>query len=132
MPATVTFNALPGTEQWSANITYVSPAAIIIEGVATYTIKLALNETGNNLKVGLTANIVVPAATKENVLAIPRRAVTIRDQQEYVSVVAHDETIIEKPITTGLVSSDGTVEVTAGLSRGEKVVINPGQLEAKP
>lgn len=128
MPATINFDAVSPRESWTATVTHLSPAATVIEGISTYTIKLTLSEAAQNLKPGLTATITVHAATAENVLAIPRRAITTRDRQEYVSVMAPDGTISEKLITTGLTGSDGTVAVLNGLAAGERVVINPAQL----
>lgn len=132
MPATITFDALSETQEWSATITYLSPAARIIEGMATYICKMVLTGDVNNLKPGLTATITVHAAAKNNVFAIPRRAIKTYDRQEFVSVIAKDGTISEKKITTGLVGSAGAVEVTSGLSLGDQVVINPGELPDEP
>ncbi len=128
LPATITFDALPSTEQWTGTVSYISPAAEITDGIPLYKVKLTLTEPIGSLRPGLTANITVHAATRENVLAIPRRAITIRGEEEFVSVLTNDEEIIEKKVTTGLLGSDGSVEIRTGLEKGERVVINPGDI----
>lgn len=131
MPATITFDAIPTTQDWRGEVTYLAPAATVIEGIPTYTIKLHLTGETQLLKPGLSANITVHAAQKDTVLAIPRRAITVRDKQEFVFIISKTGSIHEKEITTGLIGSNGSVEVTSGLSPNELIIVNPSQLEEK-
>ncbi len=121
MAATVTFDAYPDTEQWRATVVRIAPAAVIVEGVPTFAVTLELPISDQRLKPGLTADIVVHAQKKEGVLAIPRRAVTSRDGQETVRVLQTDGSFTERAVVTGLVGSDGAVEITSGVSEGEQV-----------
>lgn len=128
LPATVTFDALGNTDRWSATVTYVAKSATFIEGLSTYTIKLALTEDTARLRAGLTANITIHAAAISNVLAVPRRAVTARNGEEFVYILQSDQKYVERPIATGLIGSDGTVEVSSGLAVNDLVVLNPSEL----
>ena len=130
LPATVTFDALPTTQQWTATISFVAPAANVEEGVSNYTIKLALTGTISELPPGLSANITVHAAQVENALAIPRRAIIVRDTRETVLILNDDGTTREQTVETGLIGSDGTVEIKAGVQPGNRVVVNPSELES--
>jgi len=121
--ATVTFDAKPPTETWEATIIRVAPAASFIEGVPTYETTLQLIGDRDQLKPGLTANITVHADTHHNVIAIPRRAIIRHGQEQFVRLLGTDGYLGEHPVTTGLVGSDGSIEVTGGLSGGEQVVI---------
>lgn len=121
MEASITFDAYQDSERWLAKVTRVAPAAVIVEGVPTFEVTLELEASDERFKPGLTANIVVHAQEKQGVLAIPRRAVTSRDGQETVRVRQSDGTFTERSVTTGLVGSDGTIEITSGLSEGEQV-----------
>jgi len=124
MTATITFDALPPQEQWTATLAEISPAAAIVEGVPTYEITLLIDNIDQRFRPGLTANITVHADTRSNVIAIPRRAVATRGGQQYVRVLHESGDIDEYSITTGLAGSTGTIEVISGLSEGDKVVID--------
>jgi len=39
-----------------------------------------------------------------------------------------NDAIVDPPIVTGLLGSDGTAEVKEGLSAGDIVIINPGEI----
>ena len=122
--ATLTFDAFPITREWPATVTTTAPAAEIIAGVPTYEITLAVSGDASELKPGLTANVSVHTAEKPDVIAIPRRAVIIRGTEEFVRLLGENNDITEQPITTGLLGSDGFIEVTSGLSGNEVVIID--------
>ncbi len=119
MNASITFDALPAVEEMPATVTSIYPAAKEIEGVPTFHVTLTLNDQLPQLRSGLTTNITVHAASKDNVLAIPRRAVIKKDNKEYVRKQSDKKTSEEVEITTGLVGSDGLVEVTSGVQEGD-------------
>jgi len=122
LPATVTFDAFSLTNQWSATISRTAPAAKIIEGVPTYQITLQLDNSDQRLKAGLTANITVHADFRAGVFAIPRRAVISRGTEQFVRLLSSDGQITEQAITTGLIGSDGAIEVVSGLSARDQVI----------
>ncbi len=130
MDATVTFDALPSTESWEAHISYISPGAEIIEGVPTYKVKVLINNPDSRLRPGLTTNITVHAAKKDNVIAVPRRAIISKDDKEFVRIQTAPDKVEEREVKTGLVGSDGKVEVLSGLSGGEQVITK--QEDIKP
>ncbi len=127
-PATITFDAFPSDEEWSAEVMAIAPAAIVLDGIPTYEVTLQLTALSEKFKPGLTTNIVVHAARRSNVLAIPSRAIINKDDQKIVRVQVNPETAVEQTIKTGLTGSDGWVEVRQGLSGSEKIVI--GQPES--
>lgn len=125
MKATITFDALPQTDMWEATVIETAPAADIIEGVPTYKVTLQLDDANDSrLRPGLTANIVVHAAERPNVVSIPRRAVIIRDSSEFVRVLHNDNQVEEVTVSTGLAGSDGSIEITSGINEGDNVVIS--------
>ena len=120
--ATITFDALPSTQSWSATVNKVASSATIVEGVPTYEVTLLMNTINEQHKAGLTANVTVHTSHRENVIAIPRRAVLTRDSNQYVRV--WDGVVeTEQEVATGLTGSDGLVEITSGLSEGAEVII---------
>lgn len=124
MSATVVFDALPDMGELAAGVVGIAPAARIIEGVPTYQVTLRLTHVPAELKPGLTADITVHADRRENVLIVPRRAVTVRDGKEIVQVRSADGNVTEATVVTGLVGSDGHVEIVEGLAAGQVVVVS--------
>ncbi len=122
MSADTTLDALPSQDPITTSIAAIDPAATVIQGVPTFKITLSLTNTPSTLRPGLTANIVVHVAKKENVLGIPRRAIITKNGEEYVKVQKADKSEEERKVTTGLAGSDGTIEITSGLAEGEIVV----------
>lgn len=122
--AQVTFDAFGSARVFEAEIVSVSPAAKIVEGVPTFEVKLEL--VGEDLRPGLTANVTVQAAEKKDVIAVPRRAVITREGREFVRLREMDKER-EVEVKTGLLGSDGRVEIVSGLSGGEEVVVGNSQ-----
>lgn len=124
METEMTFDALPGIEgDILGKVSYIAPAAEIIEGVPTYTVKIAVESAIDGLKPGLTTNVTVHARQVDNVLAVPRRAIIERDGQALVRI-KENEDIREVPVRIGLIGSDGLAEIMGPLTEGMIVVIS--------
>ncbi|MFH1354492.1 MAG: efflux RND transporter periplasmic adaptor subunit [bacterium] len=123
LSATVTLDAYPNADSLTATVTKIAPAAVIIEGVPTYKTTLRLNSPADDLKPGLTANVNVHADQRDSVIAVPRRAVIQRDDRQIVRVLGEDSRVAEREVVTGLLGSDGTIEIVSGLSENESVII---------
>lgn len=122
MPATITLDTYESTETWPASVASIDPAAELVEGVPTYRMILRLDSSDARLRPGLTAQVAVHTANKQGVLVLPRRAITRDGARTYVQVLRPDGTIEERTVTTGLTSTDGRVEITSGLTSGDRVV----------
>jgi len=121
--ATVTFDAYGDEIFFEAGVGAVDPAETMIEGVATYKTTLYLNREDSRVKPGMTANIDIVTGRRENVLFIPARAISAEDGQSRVRVLV-GENAEKRSLRTGLRGSDGNVEVTEGLSEGDKVILS--------
>ncbi len=86
----------------------------------TFTIQSG--DEGRIIEVGTMGTMKLVLARKEGVLNIPKGAVHTADGKFYVYVLGENNMREIKWIETGLYGDD-TVEVTAGLARGEKVVL---------
>lgn len=120
-PASITFDAYGKDFIAMASVSSVDPAATVIDGVPTYRTVLQFSNPDNRIKPGMTTNITIKGEEKQNVLAVPQRAVSSKDGAKYVRIL-DGKNIVEKEIVTGLRGSDGNVEVVSGLSEGDKVV----------
>lgn len=85
--------------------------------------RLEVPNPEGKLRIGMTTQDTIKIAHKDDVLTIPVSAIVERNGKNYVKVQGSDNLIVEKVITTGL--SDGiNIEVTSGLTEGEKVVLS--------
>ncbi|MDA1168733.1 MAG: efflux RND transporter periplasmic adaptor subunit [bacterium] len=122
MNASITFDALSSNQTINAIVAQIYPTALLLDGVPTFRVLLHTTDTSLPLRGGITANIVVHAEKKDDVIAIPRRAIITKSDKQFVRIQRDDLELQEVEITTGVVGSDGLVEVTSGLSEGDKVV----------
>lgn len=77
-------------------------------------------ENDGNIKLGMSASCTIIIEKAENVIAVPIEAVQTSDNKKYVVVVKDDGTTENVNIETGI-SNDSYVEITSGLSGGEKI-----------
>jgi multidrug efflux pump subunit AcrA (membrane-fusion protein) len=120
--ADVTLDSYGTDTVFKAAVSFINPAEDIIDGVATYRIKLQFAAADDRVKSGMTANVTIKGERKDGVIAIPQRAVISKNGGKYVRV-QEGETVVEKQVETGLRGSDGNVEITQGLSEGEKIIV---------
>jgi len=121
--ASLTFDALPADQIFEATVTEIDPASTVIQDVVDYRIKLKLNNNDPTIKPGMSANIDIRTAEKDNVLMIPQRAVkTDTKNKKTVDILQADNIIKTVSIEAGLQGDDGMVEVTKGLKAGDKIV----------
>jgi Cu(I)/Ag(I) efflux system membrane fusion protein len=92
--------------------------------VPTYRTVLLFSTIDPRIKSGMTANLTIHGDSRENVLAVPQRAVIIRDGQNIVEKVIDGKTV-DTPVETGLRGSEGTIEILSGLNEGDQVVASP-------
>ncbi|MEK7613997.1 MAG: efflux RND transporter periplasmic adaptor subunit [Patescibacteria group bacterium] len=121
-PAVVTLDAYGTSVEFPASVVAVDPAETVRDGVSTYRALLAFNEDDERVRAGMTANIVITALTKDNVLMIPVGAVKKEGGVQTV-LVKEGDAKVQKTVTTGVTSSFGDVEIVSGLSAGDVVIL---------
>lgn len=97
----------------------------------TFSIKILLNNSRQQLLPGMLANIKINPGITENAITIPATAV-VRDADDitYVYVVNAQNKAIRKRIIAGHITGKEEIIVTNGLQEGEKVV-TAGQTRLK-
>lgn len=120
--AEVTLDAYTDDIVFNANVVRLDPAETVIDGVATYTVILQFMERDDRIKSGMTADVLIGGERRENVIAVPQRAVITRDGEKFVQVIEGDH-VVDKPVKTGFRGSDGNIEIVEGVTEGDKVVI---------
>ena len=139
--AAVTLDAYGSDVLFSALVMAIDPAETIVEGVSTYKTTLAFTETDERIKPGMTANIDILTAEKDDVIAIPQRAVITKDDVKTVRLLksAADpkapnktiEILETAEVETGLRGSLGDVEIISGVEEGDKVVVYIKESDSK-
>lgn len=118
-----TLDAYGSDIDFPAHVISVDPAETVLEGVPTYKVTLMFDHPDVRIRSGMTANLDILTHESAGVLEIPYRAIVDTDGAKSVRVVSADgKTYSSVPVTVGLKGSDGTIEITSGLSAGEKVV----------
>lgn len=122
--ARTTLDAYGDSVTFDTSVIKIDPSATVIDGVPTYKVTLKFTNADDRIRSGMTANLDIQTNQKDNVLVIPSRVVTTRDDGKYVSVLnPNDEVeLLDKKVVTGLRGSDGNIEIVSGLSEGDKVV----------
>ncbi len=122
--AEVSLDALPSSEKLSAIVSKIEPASTVIQDVVYYKIKLQFNQSDARLKVGMSTDVNINTAEKDNVIMIPMRAVKNDGGNDYVEILNADGITTKKvDVKIGMNGDDGMVEVASGLTGGENVVI---------
>jgi HlyD family secretion protein len=76
-PATFTVDAYPGTA-FHGTVAQVRNAPITVQNVVTYDVVIAVDNSGLELKPGMTANVSITTARRDDVLRLPMRALRFR------------------------------------------------------
>jgi len=121
--ATVTLDALPG-RTFNAVVAAVTPSGTTQQGVVVYPIVFTLDQAGQTVPAGASANITVTTALTPNVLAVPSRYVHRVGANNVVDVLQNNKRV-SKPVTTGATNGQLT-EIRTGLVAGD-VAIPPQQ-----
>lgn len=100
----------------------INPAEELIEGVVYYEVTIDFEEVPEGLKPGMTADLEIQTDLKENVIVVPEGVLEKKDGKDVVKIFK-DGQIEEREVKVGLRGSNDLVEITAGLSEGESVII---------
>lgn len=121
--AKITLDAYGEDVIFDARVIEVEPAETIIEGVSTYKVTLQFVREDNRIRSGMTANIDILTAQKENILAVPQRAIISKNGKEkFVKIINENGDIREAQVETGIRGSNGEIEIISGLSEGDMVI----------
>lgn len=104
---------------YTGTITNINNAGTYSSSGTTFSATIEFENDGE-VKIGMSASCTIVLEKAENCIAIPINAVQTSEEQKYVVVVNDDGTTKNVDIQTGI-SNDSYVQVTEGLSGGEKI-----------
>lgn len=124
MPAEIRIGALPG-DTIPGRLSKIWLEAEKKENASVFPIEISISNLKKvTLRAGYSANADVIIQKKVNVLYVPERVVTFRNDSSFVKVALADNKSEERAIKTGL-SDAINIEVLAGLNEGDKVLEKP-------
>jgi RND family efflux transporter MFP subunit len=109
-------------QTFEGKVLSVDPAEKIVDNVVYYETTIEFPSQPAGIRSGMTADITVEAAKKENVLRIPKNIIEEVDGKKMVEVVVGKK-IEKREIETGFEGND-YYEVISGLSEGDQVVVS--------
>lgn len=118
--STVTIPALSNKEL-PAHVVAVDEVGASSSSVVQYTVTVALDRNDAELKPGMTANVSIVTAERDNVLTVPSSAVTGSGSNATVKVVDAKGNQTVTRVVAGLVG-DSTTEIDSGLKAGQTIV----------
>ncbi len=116
------------TNVCSGELTFVDNAVDTTTG--TIQLKGTFGNTDNMLWPGQYVQVSLKLSELSHAIMIPSQAIQVGQDGQYVYVVKEDQTVEQRPITTGI-DHNGMTVVQAGLKTGETVVTD-GQLRLAP
>jgi macrolide-specific efflux system membrane fusion protein len=119
--AIITLDAFPN-EQMQAKVTKISHEGTLVTDVVVYNVMVEPLKVPSHWASGMTANVEFIIVSKPNVLTLPNAALKQRDGNKFVLVLSGNK---PEPRTIETGATDGKkVEVTAGLTEGDKVIVS--------
>jgi len=154
-PVTFTVDSYP-ERRFQGKVIQIRNSPIITQNVVTYVVVVGVDNKDLNLKPGMTANVAIETARKENVLKIPSAALRFKPKVEKetqgaktrpagtgspkmrkeagqkVYMLDKEKKAVPVPIKTGI-SNDGQVELVEGnLRENDEVIIEQASSQKKP
>lgn len=116
----ITFDAFGPDKKFKGKISEIEPAETEISGVIYYKVTTMFAGDSEIIKPGMTANLDIMTARRDDVIMIPFQALKEKDGQKYVQVL-EDEIARDVFVEVGL-RGDIDLEILNGLKEGQKVV----------
>ncbi|MBN1326095.1 efflux RND transporter periplasmic adaptor subunit [Candidatus Falkowbacteria bacterium] len=122
-PVEITLDAYGSDSVFTGKVKGIDIAETLISDVVYYQVTVILDSTDKEIKSGMTANVDILTAKKDNVLMVPSRAVkTLDNGTKYVEVLKNS-TPKRVNVITGFKGDAGKIEIITGLKEGENVVV---------
>ncbi|GIK40266.1 MAG: hypothetical protein BroJett011_40990 [Chloroflexota bacterium] len=116
--AALQMTAYPG-QDFPGVVSSIAPEAN--KDTRTFEVKITPTKGADLLRSGMYANVSILAEEKQDTLLAPRTAVFDTGDQPLVYVVNDDNTVEQRPVSTGLFDKEN-IEILSGLKLGETVV----------
>lgn len=117
----ITISSL-NNQTYNGYVTKISEVGNYSSNGSTFDVTITFENDGNIL-IGMSASCKIILEKAENVITVPIEAVsTADDNSKYVTIVNDNGETEQRTVTTGI-SNNAYIEITSGISEGEKVQI---------
>ncbi len=121
--ARITLEALPEKELEGV-VTFIDPAETIVGGSVYYKVTVTINEKQSFIRSGMTANVWIEIARKEQVLSLPFSALFKEGESSVVFLKGNSFSKKEKRVVdVGNEDRNGFFEILSGVKEGEIVLL---------
>lgn len=124
---TMTLDAFGPTAAFPGTVMHIDPSATTDDGVVNYKIKASIDEGDKegSVRPGMNANMTILVSETPNVIAVPQAAIEKTDGKSFVNVITNEKRkkYAAREVTTGASGDGNLVEITSGLTEGEKIAI---------
>jgi len=108
------------------NRTHPVSALVPVGDEASRQLELRIAMDTGELPVGTAVDVGMPGARRRSVVAVPRDAVILRREGDYVLRVASNDTAERLPVKTGT-EVGGLVEVQGAVKPGDRLIVRGGE-----
>ncbi len=124
MPAELSIGALPG-DTISGTLSKIWLQGETKENSTVFPVEISISNARHvTLRAGYSANAAIITQKKTDILYIPERVVTFRNDSSFVRLPSNGNKPVERAIRTGI-SDAINIQVVSGLEKGEKVLEKP-------
>lgn len=108
--------------QWKGELDYTSPHVDLQTG--TVNIRAIVENPHEELLSGMYVKISVPYRNVRDALLIPETSIGTNQTGRFVYIVDRDNRIELKPVTVGVLESDGMRQIVSGIRRDDRYVVD--------
>ena len=106
-----------------ASVDYLSPNVTLTTG--TLNLRAVIKDNNWGLRSGMYCTIELPYSEEKNAILINDASTGTDQLGRYIYVVNDDNTVEYRHIEVGQIINDSLIQVTSGLSKGERYVTHP-------
>jgi macrolide-specific efflux system membrane fusion protein len=113
-------------DRYEGGVLSIARESTLKDGVTVYEVKILASKNIPVLRSGMTADVRVITDVKPEALYLPRRALTYKDGETFVTMKdGKDKKITDKKVETGA-TNEKTIEILSGLSENDIVYYSTG------
>mgnify|MGYP002926108569 FL=1 len=107
--------------QWKGELDYTSPNVDLQTG--TVNIRAIIENPHEELLSGMYVTISVPYRNVRDALLIPESSIGTNQTGRFVYIIDRDNRVELKPVTVGVLESDGMRQIISGIRRDDRYVV---------
>ena len=113
-------------DRYEGKVLSIARESILKEGVTVYEVKILASRDIPVLRSGMTADVRVITDVKPKALYLPRRAITYKDGDAFVTMKdLKNKKVTEKKVETGA-TNEKTIEILSGITENDTVYYSTG------